>query len=284
MDIGVSTALNDFYIEFPDSNRIGGHCFGAFSGLVKTPDEYICTKGDKPFSRFFYVEKGTIIFNKGTKDEIYANAGNIVYLPNNITYKSQWPAGEDGKYMSVNFQLDEQYIKLPNKICIAATDRNDYYKNMFEHICGQWLRGAFGYKLEVLSEIYRLLYSLMNDSLHRRTKTEHHAIYKGILYLENNYMTDISVKELSDMCSVSESSFRRLFKQYKKMSPITYKNYLRIIKAADLLRSGEYSVKEAAYAVSLPDICYFYKLFTRFMCDTPKNFIPSGSVSEDKAH
>ena len=158
--------------------------------------------------------------------------------------------------------------------------RADYYKNMFEHICEQWLRGAFGYKLEVLSEIYRLLYSLMNESLHRRTKAEHHTIYKGILYLENNYMSDISVKELSDMCNVSESSFRRLFKKYKKMSPITYKNYLRIIKAADLLKSGEYSVKEAAYAVSLPDICYFYKLFVRFMHDTPKSFVPVGGASD----
>ena len=275
MDNNAKSSLNDFYIEFSDSNRLDGHCFGAFSGCVKTPDEYVCTKDDKPFSRFFYVENGTIIFDKGTRKEVVAHAGNIVYLPNNITYKSQWPAGAEGKYMSVNFQLDELYIKLPNRICIAATDKNDYYKNMFERICEQWLRGAFGYKLEVLSEIYRLLYSLMNESLHRRTKAEHHTIYKGILYLENNYMSDISVKEL---CNVSESSFRRLFKKYKKMSPITYKNYLRIIKAADLLKSGEYSVKEAAYAVSLPDICYFYKLFVRFMHDTPKSFVPVGGA------
>ena len=70
------------------------------------------------------------------------------------------------------------------------------------------------------------------------------------------------------------------FKKYKKMSPITYKNYLRIIKAADLLKSGEYSVKEAAYAVSLPDICYFYKLFVRFMHDTPKSFVPVGGAPD----
>ena len=57
------------------------------------------------------------------------------------------------------------------------------------------------------------------------------------------------------------------------MSPITYKNYLRIKKSCDLLRSGEYSISEAADAVNIPDICYFYKLFTRFIVVTPKKYI-----------
>ena len=95
----------------------------------------------------------------------------------------------------------------------------------------------------------------------------------GILYLENNYLQDVTVSELAKMCNTSESNFRRLFKKYKKMSPVTYKNYLKIKKSCDLLRSGEYSIAEAADAVNIPDICYFYKLFIRFMNVTPKSFI-----------
>ena len=98
-------------------------------------------------------------------------------------------------------------------------------------------------------------------------------IYKGIIFLENNYLQDISVGNLAEMCSTSEGNFRRLFKKYKNMSPITYRNYLRIKKACDLLGSGEYSVAEAAEAVNIPDVCYFYKLFAKFMNTTPKSFI-----------
>lgn len=263
----------DFFVEFKDTAKLAGHCFGVFSGVVPTPDEYECKDDDKPFSRFFYVENNTIIFNSGTEEEVCAKIGDIVYLPNNVTYKSKWPGGTEGRYISVNFQAEEQYLRLPDKICIAASDKNEYYHNMFRKIYDIWIKGAFGYKFEVLSEIYRLVYTLANDSLRLNTKSKHQAIYKGILYLEDNYLEDISVEELSFMCNVSESSFRRLFKSYKGMSPITYKNYLRIIKSCDLLRTGEYTVKEAAYAVNIPDICYFYKLFTRFIGITPKEYL-----------
>ena len=76
------------------------------------------------------------------------------------------------------------------------------------------------------------------------------------------------------MCNLSESSFRRHFKEYKKMSPITYRNYLRIKKAKELIESGEYNVTEAAMNVKLPDICYFHKLFKKFYNTTPGKFIP----------
>lgn len=265
----------DFYVKLSETNMTADYRFGVFMGVVRTPDTYICTENDKPFSRFFYVTNGTITFDKGTEKEISASAGTIVYLPNNITYKSEWSAGEDGKYISVNFQLDELYITLPDRICIAAVDKNGYYLNMFRNIYDIWIKDALGYKIEVLSEIYRLIYCLMNDSIYSRAKTEHHIIYKGILYLENNYLSDVSVKELAKMCNTCESIFRRLFRRYKQMSPVTYKNYLRIQKACDLLRTGEYSVTEAAYAVNIDDISYFHKLFTRFMGCTPKKFIPS---------
>ena len=247
----------NFHVDNSVANEISGYRFGVFMGTVSTPDVYVCTENDKLFSRFFYVINGTITFDKETEKEIVAQAGTIVYLPNNITYKSEWSAGEDGKYISVNFQLDELYITLPDRICIASVDKNSYYLNMFRNIYDIWIKGALGYKIEVLSEIYRLIYCLMNDSIYSHAKTEHHSIYKGILYLENNYLSDVSVKELAEMCSTCESNFRRLFRRYKQMSPVTYKNYLRIQKACDLLRTREYSVAEAAYAVNIDDISYF---------------------------
>ena len=264
----------NFYVDISAANEIKGHRFGVFMGTVATPDTYVCSENDKLFSRFFYVINGTITFDKGTAKEITVSAGTVVYLPNNITYKSEWSAGTEGKYISINFQLDELYINLPDSICIAAVDKNSYYLNMFQKIYNIWLKGALGYKIEFLSEIYRLIYSLMSENIYSHAKTEHHTIYKGILYLENNYLSDVSVKELAEMCSTCESNFRRLFRRYKQMSPVTYKNYLRIQKACDLLRTGEYSVAEAAYAVNIDDISYFYKLFTRFTGCTPKQFIP----------
>ena len=63
--------------------------FGVFSGEVIPPSAYICRKNDKMFSRFFYVQSGKIIFNKSTKEQIFAGKGDILYLPKNVTYVSE---------------------------------------------------------------------------------------------------------------------------------------------------------------------------------------------------
>ena len=48
------------------------------------------------------------------------------------------------------------------------------------------------------------------------------------------------------------------------MSPVDYRNRLRIRKAAELLRTGRYTIGEAADQVGIQDIKYFGKLFKRY--------------------
>lgn len=264
--------MSDFFVKINDF--VNTRNFGVYSSIVNPPDACVCRSGDKPFCRFFYVKKGCIVFNENTEGEIRVPQGYIAYLPNNVTYKSKWETFSKGEYISVNFISDDRYISLPHKITIAAYDKNGYYLETFTKLYNVWLDGGPGYKLEILSEIYRIIYSLFNDNLYKMIKSKHSAIYKGIMYLENHYLEDTEPRKLAEMCNVSESTFRRLFKKYKQMSPVTYKNYLRIKKATDLLKSGEYNVTEAANAVNLPDLCYFYKLFKKFYNCSPKKFIP----------
>lgn len=259
-----------FDINLSNAKKIATFSFGVYHGTVQTPDFHRCVCGDKPFSRFFYIIKGTMVFDKGTEKELRVPSGNMIYLPNDITYNSQWLPGDDGEYISVNFRLDEIYVSLPNKICVVAKDDNGYYIHLLLEMLDAWNKGAIGYKIKTLSSIYNLMYCIENDNMRIKTKEKHRTIYKGIIYLENNYINDVSVKDLSDMCNTSESNFRRLFKKYKNMSPITYRNYLRIKKSCELLRSGECSIAEAAAAVGINDLCYYYKLYAKFMNGTPK--------------
>lgn len=263
----------DFFIK--DSEKIGNTTlsFGVFSDKVYTPDTFVCQKSDRQFYRLFYVVNGLIIFNRGTKNELRAPAGNIVYLPSDIAYKSEWPKGEIGEFITFNFQIVSDLITLPDKICIAAVDKSGRYLEMFKNALDIWMQGAVGYKLKILSELYKILYSLQNDSLRRYTKLNYQTIYKGIIFLENNYLSDCTAHELAEMCNTSEGNFRRLFRKYKNMSPVAYRNYLRIQKACDLLTGGEYSIAEAAAAVNIPDVCYFYKLFAKYKRTTPKAYL-----------
>ena len=247
--------------------------FGVFHDIVTPPDPYNCPKNDRMFSRFFYVTKGQIIFNKDTENKVVGNAGDIIYLPNDITYISEWNTKETGEYISLHFLLEEFYITLPDKLCIAITDKDGRYLEMFEKALATFNSGAPGYKLDLLAQLYKIMHRMYSDTNYKNIKSDYRNIYKGILYLENNYIEEITVEHLAKMCNMSQCNFRRYFKKYSDMSPITYRNYLRIIKARDLLQTGEYNVTEAAAAVNIPDNCYFHKLFRQFLGCTPKSTV-----------
>ena len=262
-----------FEINMLNSSYEKNTNFGVYRGEVSVPDRYVCTKNAKMFTRFFYVVKGTIVFDKGTNHMVIAPKGSIVYLPYDITYISEWENDENGEYISINFMLQDFYVQLPNHICIAAIDKTGSYLELFINAYEAWEKGAIGYRLALLSDVYKLLYFLFRDSTYKNYKKQHSSIYKGIFYLENHYTEDFSVEFLADMCNISAGSFRRHFKSYRKMSPITYRNYLRIQKAKELIQSGEYNITEAANSVNIPDLCYFNKLFRKYYQISPSDFL-----------
>ena len=56
------------------------------------------------------------------------------------------------------------------------------------------------------------------------------------------------------------------------MSPIEYKNALAMEKAAELLKTGLYTVSEVSLAVGIEDACYFSRLFKRTFGASPGKY------------
>ena len=108
---------------------------------------------------------------------------------------------------------------------------------------------------------WQLSYQLKMLTTKNNLKSEYNKIYKGILYLEQHFTQEVGPDELAEMCGLSVCYFRRLFRQYKDMSPVKYCNLLRMKKARELLESGDYTVAEASDAVGCTDVFYFSKQF-----------------------
>ena len=94
-------------------------------------------------------------------------------------------------------------------------------------------------------------------------------IKQAVTYLESNYTEDFSVETLAKLCALSTASFRRLFVECKGLSPVEYRNRLRLRKASELLKTGRYTVGEVAEQVGIRDIKYFGKLFKHHTGLTP---------------
>lgn len=252
----------DFDLFFSRNYRL--EQLSVYRANVAPPSPYVCRSGDKLFDRFFYIVRGTFRIHETGKDPIVASSGDILYLPYNSTYVSEWL--EAGEYVTLNFLFfnsANRISSLGEQIGIAFSDTHRELLANFQELYNIWVTGAYGYSLQCTSLFWNILYRLSVVSAQSTAEKEYRVIGEGILYLENHYTSDVSTDTLAELCGVSSCTFRRLFRNYKGVSPIKYKNQLKMRKARELLESGEYTVSEACEAVGCPDIFYFSKLFLR---------------------
>jgi len=82
-------------------------------------------------------------------------------------------------------------------------------------------------------------------------------------YIEAKYAEDISLKDLALQCYLCPSYFIREFKKKYNVSPYQYLISKRLLKAEELIRSPEITLKEICTRVGYEDISSFSKLFKR---------------------
>ena len=63
---------------------------------------------------------------------------------------------------------------------------------------------------------------------------------------------------------MSESNFRKLFKEYTGKSPIEYRNLIRLSEAHKMITEHKYSVQEAAYLTGFNNMSFFYECLKKY--------------------
>jgi AraC-like DNA-binding protein len=119
---------------------------------------------------------------------------------------------------------------------------------------------------------YRLL-AILCGILHHLSQMSgaHRAgdVRSVVRYIENHYQEDRRVSEYADMTYLSESHFRKLFSENTGMSPIEYRNTIRLKIASELIAEG-YTVSEAAESVGFNSTSFYCRLAKRQTKFLPK--------------
>ncbi len=97
-------------------------------------------------------------------------------------------------------------------------------------------------------------------------------IEPAISYIAENYMNELSIETLAQLCYVSTSHFRRLFKQVLGWSPQEYLQLIRIDRACALLYNADYSVTEIGVQVGYPTPSSFSRQFKRIYGISPNQW------------
>lgn len=223
----------------------------------------------RKFNIIFMYISGKRQYIPDTGAPFYLNPGDIMYVPEGAAYKFSVLEGDPLDYaIAVNFALRDESCE---KVCIGktpfiiTTDSSKYYESLFLRALNMDSGVKMG-RMMVKSSIYRLFYEIFTEKIHRDyDKLSWREILPAVDKIELNPSQDISIPELAKLCGVCETKFRKLFNQYTGgLSPVQYRNKLRMEQAVRSLKTKEITVEQAAHEAGFKDMAYFYRCLKKY--------------------
>lgn len=200
---------------------------------------------------------------------IKAPKGSVIYAPYGAKYHFKALEQDKNTFSSIilNFRLkdeDGEYFVLSEDDITVIEDGGDgKIGRLFLDFASEYAQNVRS-NAAMKKHLYKILSELCGH-YHRKIilSPRFKVISKGIFYLEESDSPDLSVKELAEMCNVSEIYFRKLFKEYSGISPTQFKTEKLIMRAKQCLASEGKSIQETAYSLGFSDIAYFCRVFKK---------------------
>ena len=121
----------------------------------------------------------------------------------------------------------------------------------------------------IVLELMRRDASIPAEADYQTKGTNMSQIASALEYINKNYDKQMKAAELADICSMSETHFRRIFESYINMSPMDYVNLIRIQKACELMKKTNDSMDTIAVRCGFSTTSTFNRNFRKFVGTSP---------------
>lgn len=112
----------------------------------------------------------------------------------------------------------------------------------------------------------------------QRDAATYGRIARAIGYINDNFKHQPSLDDVAAASGMSRYHFQRLFSEWVGVSPKKFVQYLSIEHAKGLLRDGQMSLLDAAYATGLSGPSRLHDLFVRIEAMTPGEYKNGGEA------
>ncbi|QHI39229.1 HTH-type transcriptional activator Btr [Kordia antarctica] len=131
--------------------------------------------------------------------------------------------------------------------------------------------------IELLNILFKLSQTtdkkiLSSSDMRQYTTENSERIDQVLKYISDNYISNISLTDVSEVACMTTNSFCRFFKKMTNKSFTQFLNEVRIRNASRLLVQRQASVSSVCYAVGYNSITNFNKQFKYIMGATPKDY------------
>lgn len=131
------------------------------------------------------------------------------------------------------------------------------------------------YKNTVTGLTRALLYQIKEMQTEKRPLPKadrYNAIVPALNHISNFYQEEIIVERLAEICNMSVSTFRRVFKEITGKAPMDFVYETRIMVASDLLQKQQYAIYQIAEMVGYESLSSFNRHFKKYKKMSPKDW------------
>lgn len=163
-------------------------------------------------------------------------------------------------------------------INILKSNDNSELITLIKNIIDEIRFKNFGYESIVrgltLALIYKMgrLINIDNSHINKDLSDNIIRVLPAIEYISQNYMNDIYIKNLADICNMSLTNFRRYFSNSLNVSPLDYITKIRIQTASILLSSTQSSILDISQRVGYSSLSSFNRHFKSIQGVCPKDW------------
>ena len=219
-----------------------------------------------------YLWEGAVEFRLADGSLLRAEEGDLTLIPKGSCYLMRYAAATTYVLMDLDMtQPDGSRCDLLPGITIVANDLPERHIAAIMaklEMCSTSENSSAVFRRKELA--YRLLSLAFAGSQLDKDQGEYPHIRPGVALLQKSYLENIPITQLAEVCGMSVSSFRRQFGLLYGVSPVQYRNRLRLQRARALLLEGSCTVTEAAYASGFENLGYFCRSYKKTMGETPQ--------------
>ena len=233
----------------------------------------------RPYGALFFVRTDinvSFITENGTT--VKAERGDVVFIPQGSLY-SVHVCGKTGMKIdtyTVNFRLFDKCgedIVLYDSITVLANMQDNMLEVRLKNLFDTFYRsdGNGARNIAKAKGEFFLLLDLIAEATSRGMDF-YYPIRRGVEVFSEEWSLNEKIEKYAQLCGVSETYFYRCFRKWCGVSPVEYRNALRLANAEIMLRCTDMRISEIAEAVGFDDAFYFCRIFSAKFGLSPTNY------------
>ena len=234
-------------------------------------------KIDRPNGRcdylLFYVSKSCEHFVLQT--EVTAKEGSFVFFRPFEKQEHYYTEDKTGEFYYIHFNAPDGFDLMGfGSSVVYHTKHSTQICDLFEEIIAELQSKNPAYEEICVSKLFNII-SLLKRKTEKETGNKNRyndKIAFVIQTMNRGYEKSYSLDEYAKMCNMSKFHFLRIFRSITGLSPIEYRNKIRLDHAKEMLEDGNLSIVEIGRRVGYPCNAYFCDAFKNKMGISPTQY------------